>query len=122
MGDWVYVKVPSMKGVARFGKRGKLSPRYVGPYEIVERLGPVAYQLSIPVELQGKHEVFHVSSLKKSFGDLWPVDTSHIHLQPNLSYEECPVQIVYWKDQELRNRKIPLVKVLLNNSEFQEAT
>ncbi|KAF5442775.1 hypothetical protein F2P56_035397 [Juglans regia] len=105
--------------MANFGKREKLSPRYVGPYEIIERVGLVAYRLSLPMELRGIHDVFHVSSLKKSFGDQGPivVDPSHIQLQPNMSYEEWPVQIIEiidWKDHELRNRKIPLVKVLSN--------
>ncbi|XP_040999472.1 uncharacterized protein LOC121245466 [Juglans microcarpa x Juglans regia] len=113
-----------MKGVFRFGKKGKLSPRYVGPYEIMEKVGAVAYRLDLPTELQEIHNVFHVSSLKKSFEKQFPtvVDTRDISLQPNLTYEEVPIQITDWKDKELRNRKIPLVKVLWRNHDVEEAT
>ena len=65
VGDKVLLKVSPWKGVIRFGKRSKLNPRYVGPFEIVERIGPVAYRLSLPEELNGIHNVFHVSNLKK---------------------------------------------------------
>ncbi|XP_040996173.1 uncharacterized protein LOC121242365 [Juglans microcarpa x Juglans regia] len=88
VGDWVYLKVSPMKGVVRFGKKGKLNPRYVRPYEIVERLDPVAYRLNMPIEMQGIHNVFHVSTLKKSFREKRPVlmKSDEIQLQPNLSY------------------------------------
>ncbi|KAF5481438.1 hypothetical protein F2P56_002088 [Juglans regia] len=112
-----------MKGVIRFEKKGKMSPRYVGPFEFLERVGVVAYHLDLPVEMQGVHNVFHVSSSKKSFGERQPVvmDVSSIRLQLNMSYEEWPVQFVDSKEQELRNRKVSLVKVLWNNPAFQEA-
>ncbi|XP_041017910.1 uncharacterized protein LOC121260130 [Juglans microcarpa x Juglans regia] len=113
-----------MKGVVGFGKKGKLSPRYVGPYEIIERVGPVAYRLNLPTKMQGIHNVFHVSTLKKSFGEKRPIvmKPDEIQLQPNLSFTEWPIQIVDRKEQELRNQKIPLVKVLWNNPEFEAAT
>ncbi|KAL8243428.1 hypothetical protein R6Q59_009686 [Mikania micrantha] len=65
VGDKVLLKVSPWKGVIRFGKRGKLNPRYIGPFEILKRIGPVAYQLNLPTELDGVHNVFHVSNLKK---------------------------------------------------------
>ncbi|XP_018860179.2 uncharacterized protein LOC109021900 [Juglans regia] len=113
-----------MKGVVCFSKKGELNPRYVGPYEIVETVGLVAYRLNLPTEMQGIHNVFHLSTLKKSFGEkrLVVMKSNGIQLQPNLSYTEWPVQIMDHKEQELRNRNIPLVKVLWNNSEFKEAT
>ena len=103
-----------MRGVSRLGVKNKLSPRYVGPYEIVEKVRVVAYRLELPTEFHRIHNVFHMSSLKKSFGNQTPmiVDPDSIPLQPNLTYEEKPMQILDWKDKELRNRKIPLVKVL----------
>ncbi|XP_040987688.1 uncharacterized protein LOC121235409 [Juglans microcarpa x Juglans regia] len=102
-----------MKEVFRFGKKGKLSPRYVGPYEILERVEAVAHRLDLPAEFQGIHNVFHVSFLKKRFEKHIPtiVDTRDISLQPDQTYEEIPIQIINWKDKEFRNRKIPLVKV-----------
>ncbi|XP_040990477.1 uncharacterized protein LOC121237694 [Juglans microcarpa x Juglans regia] len=105
VGDWVYLKVSPMKGVFRFGKKGKLSPRYVGPFEILERVRAVAYRLDLPADFQGVHDVFHVSSLKKSFERKIPtvVDTRNISLQPDLTYEDIPIQITDWKDKELRN-------------------
>ncbi|KAD2805124.1 hypothetical protein E3N88_38501 [Mikania micrantha] len=69
MGDRVMLKVSPWKGVVRFGKKGKLAPRYVGPFEIIERIGPVAYRLRIPDKLSGVHDVFHVSNLKKCLAD-----------------------------------------------------
>ncbi|XP_040996061.1 uncharacterized protein LOC121242235 [Juglans microcarpa x Juglans regia] len=114
VGDWVYLKVLPMKRVICFGKKGKLSPRYVGPFEVIKRVGLVAYGLDLPAEVKGIHNVFHVSTLKKSFGERWPVvmELDEIWLQPNLSYKEWPMQIVDSNEQELRNRKIPLVKIL----------
>ncbi|XP_041004057.1 uncharacterized protein LOC121249414 [Juglans microcarpa x Juglans regia] len=113
-----------MKGVVHFSTKGKLNPQYVGPYVIVERVGPVAYRLDLPIEMQGIHNVFHASTLKKSFEEKRTVvmKFDEIQLQPNLSYSEWLVQIMDRTEYELRNRKIPLVKVLWNNPEFEEAT
>ena len=107
----------------RFGKRGKLSPRYIGPYEIVDKVGEVAYQLRLPSELANIHEVFHVSMLHK-----YIADPSHIlkeqpiQLKENLTYEEHPVEILDRRDQVLHNKVIPLVKVLWRNHGAKEAT
>ncbi|MCQ7926323.1 hypothetical protein NP234_24380 [Salmonella enterica] len=112
-----------MKGVMRFGKKGKLSPRYVGPYRILERIGKVAYKLELPVEMASVHNVFHVSMLKK-----YVPDASHVlkpqavQIDENLSYEEKPVQILDHKTKKLRNKEIPLVKVLWRNQKVEEAT
>ncbi|KAL5578475.1 hypothetical protein UlMin_020174 [Ulmus minor] len=69
VGDLVFLKVAPMKGVMRFGKKGKLSPRYIGPFEILERIGKVAYKLALPSELYTVHNVFHVSMLRKYISD-----------------------------------------------------
>ena len=88
------MRISPWKGVLRFGKKGKLSPRYMGPYEIVERIGEVAYRLRLPPELARIHDVFHVSMLRK-----YIVYPSHvlrdqlIELKENLTSEERPVQI-----------------------------
>ena len=95
VGDLVFLKVFPIKGVLRFGKKGKLAPRYIGPFEIRARVGEVAYRLVLPLELSRIHPVFHVSMLRK-----YIADPSHV-LQPqtmelseDLTYEEFPVAIV----------------------------
>ena len=123
VGDSVFLKVAPMKGVMRFGKKGKLSPRYIGPFEIIERIGKVAYKLALPLELASVHNVFHVSMLKK-----YVADPSHvirhevIQVQEDLSYEEKPVKILAREEKTLRNKTIPLVKVLWRNRDVEEAT
>ena len=90
--DRVFLKLSIWKGVVRFGKRGKLSPRYTGPFEIVERVGPVAYRLDLPKELSRVHNVFHISMLRKYIPDPSHVlEAPEIELRDDLSYEEQPV-------------------------------
>ncbi|CAH9101779.1 unnamed protein product [Cuscuta epithymum] len=123
VGDFVFVKIASMKGVMRFGRKGKLSPRFTGPYEITRRVGKVAYELALPEEFSGIHNIFHVSMLRKYF-----VDPEHvliprtIEVQNDLSYEEKPVQILDREVRRLRNKEIALVKVLWRNDKVEEAT
>ena len=112
-----------MKGVVRFGKRGKLNPRYIGPFEILRRVGPVAYRLKLTPELANVYDVFHVSMLRK-----YIPDSSHIVVQPpieiekNLSCEERPVRIMDRQEKRLRNKSIPLVKIWWENQSGNEAT
>ena len=107
----------------RFGKRGKLKPRYIGPYEIISRVGPIAYRLDLPSALSKVHNVFHVSMLRK-----YIPDPSHVlrdqpvELKDNLTYKEQPMQIVDHREQILQNKVIPLVKVLWGNHERETAT
>ncbi|KAL6225985.1 hypothetical protein ACLB2K_004833 [Fragaria x ananassa] len=111
------------EGVVCFGKRGKLSPRYIGPYEIIERVGTVAYRLELPSELSRIHNVFHESMLRKYIADPSHVlQEQPISLKKDLTYEEEPVQILDRKEQVLRNKTIPLVKVLLRSQQIEEAT
>ncbi|XP_070023213.1 uncharacterized protein [Nicotiana sylvestris] len=103
--DWVFLKVSPMKGIMRFGKKGKLSPRYVRPSKIIQRIGQVAYKLEMPPEVSLVHPVFHVSMLKKVVGDpstIVPVET--IEVNEELSYEEAPVAILDRQVQKLRNK------------------
>ena len=117
------MKLSPWKGILRFVKKGKLSPRYIRPYEILERVGPVAYRLALPVEMSRIHNVFHVSVLRKYIPDATHVlSTQPVELNEDLSYEEKPVQILNEKEQVLRNKVIPLVKVLWRNHEIEEAT
>ncbi|WMV32925.1 hypothetical protein MTR67_026310 [Solanum verrucosum] len=93
--DWVYLKVSPMKGVTRFGKKGNLSPRYIGPYRISKTIGNVTYELELPQELAAVHLVFHISMLKKCMGDLsLIIRTEYIGIKDSLSYEDILAQIL----------------------------
>ncbi|EOY21675.1 Uncharacterized protein TCM_013741 [Theobroma cacao] len=112
-----------MKGVIRFASRGKLNPRYIGPFRIIERIGPVAYRLELPSELGRIHNVFHVSMLKKYVPDPSHIlETPPIELQEDLKFEVQPVRILDRKDRVLRNKNIPMVKVLWKNARMEEMT
>ncbi|KAL0537055.1 hypothetical protein IC582_026023 [Cucumis melo] len=123
IGDKVFLKVAPMRGVVRFERRGKLSPRFVGPFEILERIGPVAYRLALPPSLSTVHDVFHVSMLRKYVPDpSHVVDYEPLEIDENLSYVEQPVEVLAREVKTLRNRQIPLVKVLWRNHRVEEAT
>jgi len=123
VGDLVYLKVSPMKGVMRFGKKGKLSPRFVGPFEIKEVIGPVAYRVELPPALSEIHNVFHVSTLRKHVHDpRHIIDFEPLQVQDNLKYEELPIRILDRKEQRLRTKTIPLVKVLWRNHDVKEAS
>ena len=113
MGDKVFVRVSASKGVFHFGKRGKLNPRYVGPFEILERVGKLAYRLALPPSVHPVHDIFHVSLLRQ-----YVPDESHIlnyddiEVQPNGTYKERPVRFLERRIKMLRNKEVPLVKVL----------
>ncbi|GJZ48243.1 hypothetical protein Tco_0602075 [Tanacetum coccineum] len=112
----VLLKVSPWKGVVRFGKRSKLLPRYVGPFEIVERIGLVAYQLRLPQELVGIHDTFYVSNLKKFLADVkLHVPLEEINIDKGLHFVEEPIEVM---DQEVKMRKqsmIPIVKIRWNS-------
>ncbi|PON81624.1 hypothetical protein TorRG33x02_225780, partial [Trema orientale] len=123
VGDKVFLKVALMKGVMRFRKKGKLSPRFIGPYEILEKVGIVAYRLVLPPELSGVHNVFHFSMLRKYVSDpSYVLNHEPLELDPKLNYEERSVHILDRKEKELRNKKISLMKVLWRNHSVEEAT
>ncbi|WVZ97414.1 hypothetical protein U9M48_042954 [Paspalum notatum var. saurae] len=122
-GDHVYLRVSPMKGVHRFGVKGKLAPRYVGPFQIIERCGPVAYRLELPPHLVAVHDVFHVSQLKKCLRvPEEAVDTSQIQVEPDLTYEEKPIKILDQKQRSKRRRTIIFYKVQWSNYSEEEAT
>ncbi|KAI5344802.1 hypothetical protein L3X38_012679 [Prunus dulcis] len=123
VGDWVFLKLSPWKGVVRFGKRGKLSPRYIGPYEIIEHVGPVDYRLALPADLAQLHDVFHIFMLRKYISDPSHVlEEQLVELEDDFTYVEQPVQILDWKTQALQSREIPLVKVLWRSHNVEEAT
>ncbi|XP_028061583.1 uncharacterized protein LOC114265041 [Camellia sinensis] len=111
VGDYVFIKVTLMKGQTRFGKKGKLSPRYIGPFQILERLGHVAYQIDLPPGMEQVHNVFHVSMLRGYLRDPFHVINYHqIVLDDDMVYEEKPVRILDRQVKQLRNKTIPMVK------------
>ena len=113
IGEKVFLKVSPWKKVMRFGKKGKLSPRFIGPYEMIEKVGPVAYRLALPPELEKIHNVFHVSILRRYRTDpSYVVSSETIEMRTGLTYEEEPVEILAHEVKELQNKKILLVKVL----------
>jgi len=123
VGEKVFLKVSPWKRIMRFGRKGKLSPRFIGPYEVLERVGPLAYRLALPPELEKIHNVFHVSMLRRYRSDpshVLPVE--EIEVNPDLTYEEEPIKILAYEVKQLRNKQIPLVKVLWNHHSGQEAT
>jgi len=123
VGDKVFLKVSPTIGVKRFEVRGKLGSRCIGPYEIIERLNPVAYRVELPVELEHVHNVFHISQLRKHIPDPdHTIVSEPIDITKDLVYEERPAQILDRRIKQLCNKQIALVKVLWTNDTTQEAT
>ena len=112
-----------MKGMMIFGKNGKLSPRYVGPYKILKRICKVEYELESPAKLAAVHSVFPISLLKKCVGDpasIVPLES--VAMKHSLSYEDVPVQILDRQVKRLRNKKVASVKVLWRSKSVEGAT
>nr|GEY37775.1 reverse transcriptase domain-containing protein [Tanacetum cinerariifolium] len=112
VGDMVMLKVLHWKGVIRLGKHGKLSPRYIGPFKIIERIGPVAYKLELPEKLYGIHNTFHVSNLKKCLADEnLVIPLEEVQLDDKFHFIEEPVEIMDREVKQLKQIRIPIVKV-----------
>ena len=121
--DHVFLKVMPKRGVVRFGKRRKLSSRFIGPFKILERIGTVAYRLALPPSMLGVHEVFHVSMLRKYTPDpAHVVDWGQIEVDTDGTFEEGPVCILDSSDQVLRHKTVRLVRVLWQNYGVEEST
>ena len=122
-GEKVLLKVWPINGVMRFGKRGKLSPRYIGPFEVLKRVGDVAYELALPPGLSGVNPVFHVFMLKKYHGDgKYIIRWDSILLDDNLSYEEEPIAILDREVRKLRSKEIASIKVQWKDRPVEEST
>ncbi|WVZ97531.1 hypothetical protein U9M48_043057 [Paspalum notatum var. saurae] len=122
-GDHVYLRVSPMKGVHRFGVKGKLAPRYVGPFKITEKCGPVAYRLDLPPHLAAVHDVFHVSQLKKCLRvPKEEVDKSQVQIEPDLTYEARPIKILDQKQRSTRRNTVNFYKVQWSDHSEEEAT
>jgi hypothetical protein len=122
IGDFVYLRVSPTKGVQRFGIKGKLAPRYIGPFEILEICGPVAYKLLLPPRMATIHDIFHVSQLKKCIKvPTEIVETPAIEIEPNLSYVEQPIKILDTKERVTRRKIVKMYKILWDHHTEEEA-
>jgi hypothetical protein len=123
VGDYVYLLVSPTTGVQLFGLKGKLARRYIGPFEITEACGPVAYILHLPTQLANIHDVFHISQLKKCIKvPTEVIEQQAIEIEPDLSYIEQPLQILDTKERSTRRKKIKMYKILWDHHTAEEAT
>jgi hypothetical protein len=123
VGDYVYLKVSPVRGIRRFGVKGKLVPRYIGPYQIQARRGEVAYQLNLPEILSVVHDVFHVSQLKKCLRVLEEqLPSEDLEVQEDLTYIEKPTQILETADRVTRRSTIRMCKVKWGHRSEEEVT
>ncbi|GKF00275.1 hypothetical protein Tco_0023625 [Tanacetum coccineum] len=123
VGDRVMLKVSPWKGVIRFGKQGKLNPRYVGPFKVLEKVRVVAYKLELPQELSRVHNTFHVSNLKKCYADEpLAVTLDGLHIDDKLHFVEEPVEIMDREVKRMKQSRIPIVKVRWNSRRGPEFT
>ncbi|RVW13369.1 Transposon Ty3-G Gag-Pol polyprotein [Vitis vinifera] len=123
VGDHVFLKVSPMKSIMRFGRKWKLDPRFVGPFEVLERVDTLAYKVALPPSLSKIHNVFHVSIMRKYIYDpSHVVELEPIQISEDLTYEEVPVQIVDVIDKVLQQAVVKLVKVQWSNHSIREVT
>ncbi|GKC49411.1 hypothetical protein Tco_1072156 [Tanacetum coccineum] len=123
VGDYVLLKVSPWKGVVHFGKKGKLAPRFVRPFEIIEKVGPIAYRLDLPEELNGVHDTFYVSNLKKCLADpTLQVPLDEIRVDDKLNFMEEPMEILEREFKKLKRSRIAIVKVRWNLKRGPEFT
>ncbi|GKC32865.1 putative reverse transcriptase domain-containing protein [Tanacetum coccineum] len=123
VGDKVMLKVSPWKGVVRFGKRGKLNPRYVGPFKVIERVGTVAYKLELPQQLSRVHNTFHVSNLKKCLSDeSLVIPLEELRVDDKLHFVEEPIEVMDREIKQLKRSRIPIIKVRWNSKRGPEFT
>ena len=124
VGDLVYLKVSPTKGVQRFGVKGKLAPRYIGPYRIIEICGPVAYRIQLPERFAAVHNVFHVSQLRKGVHEPATeiINESNAWLEPDLSLVEHPMRILDINERKTRRHTVKMYKIQWSHHTEDEAT
>ncbi|GJS00597.1 putative reverse transcriptase domain-containing protein [Tanacetum coccineum] len=122
-GDKVMLKVSPWKGVVRFGKRGKLNPRYVGPFKVIERVGTIANKLELPQQLSRVHNTFHVSNLKKCLSDeSLVIPLEELHVDDKLHFVDEPIEVMDREIKQLKRSHIPIIKVRWNSKRGPEFT
>ena len=123
VGDYVYLRVSPMKGIHRFGVKGKLAPRYIGPFQVIEQCGPVAYCLDLLTNLSAVHDVFHVSQLRKCLrAPQQVIEVLDVQIGPDLTYQEYPVQVLDQKERSTQHRTIKFYKIQWSNHNEDETT
>jgi hypothetical protein len=124
VGNYVYLKVSPTKGVQRFGVKGKLVPRYIGPYEVTEKFGTVAYRIRLPDRLSAVHDMFHDSQLKKceKIPEAQIIKETNAEIEPNLSLVEYPMRVLDQKERQTRRQRVKMYKIQWSHHSEEEAT
>jgi hypothetical protein len=124
VGNYVYLKVSRTKGVQRFGVKGKLAPCYIGPYEVTEKFGTVAYRIRLPERLSAVHDVFHVSQLKKceQIPEVQIIEETNAEIEPDLSLGEYPMRVLDQKERQTRRQRVKMYKIQWSHHTEEEAT
>jgi hypothetical protein len=123
VGDFIYLRVSPTRGIQRFSIIGKLAPQYVGPFEILEVYGPVAYRLQLTPQLAAVHDVFHMSQLRKCIKTPTEIiDSQAIEIESDLSYTEQPIRILDTQERSTRRETVRMFKIQWNHHTEEEAT
>jgi hypothetical protein len=124
VGNYVYLKVSPTKGVQRFGVKGKLAPRYIGPYEVTEKFGTVAYRTRLPDRLSAVHDMFHVSQFKKceKIPEAQIIEETNAEIEPDLSLAEYPMRVLDQKERQTRRQRVKMYKIQWSHHPEEEAT
>jgi hypothetical protein len=119
----VYLRVSPTRGIQRFGVKGKLAPRYIGPFEIIKFYGPVAYRLQLPPQLAAIHDIFHISQLRKCVKvPIEIINPQTIELEANLTYTEHPIKVLDTQERSTRRETIKMFKIQWDHHTEEEAT
>jgi hypothetical protein len=124
VGNYVYLKVSPTKGVQCFGVKGKLAPRYIGPYEVTEKFGTVAYHIRLQERLSAVNDVFYVSQLKKceQIPEAQIIEETNAEIEPDLSLAEYPMRILDQKERQTRIQRVKMYKIQWSHHTEEEAT